>query len=411
MRRPERETPPADADDLFTAAPLPQAPLDDRQRLACLRLIRTDGIGPVAFRELINRFGGAQEALDALPAIARQAGRLKGIALFPTAAAEAELAAAARAGARPLFTIEPGYPAMLARIEQPPPVIYVRGRPDLLAGPGVAIVGSRECSAGGISIATTFAAALGHAGYVVISGFARGIDTAAHRAALATGTVTVLAGGIDQIYPPENADLYERIADTGCLLTTQPPGIVPKARDFPRRNRIIAGLSLGVLVVEAARRSGTLITARFAGELGREVMAIPGHPLDPRAEGTNQLLKDGATLVTTADEVIELLVRQHGGRPARPPKEPGSLFRAATTAEASLVAGPPVRRAGSVGAAGDRLLAILGPSPVGVDQLARAAGLPISEVHGALLELSLAGLVELHGAHMVSRPVRGNAPE
>ncbi|MFZ4807630.1 MAG: DNA-processing protein DprA [Hyphomicrobiaceae bacterium] len=375
-----------------TAAPLPQAPLDDAQRLACLRLIRSEGVGPVAFRTLINRFGGADEALDALPDLARRGGRSRPLRLCPRERAEAELAAASRAGARPVFTIEPGYPPALAHVDVPPPMLYLRGDVALLQRPALAIVGSRQSSAAGLSLAQSFGQALGAAGYVIVSGLARGIDTAAHRAALDTGTVAVLAGGIDHVYPPENAVLLETIAARGCLVSEQPPGFTPRATDFPRRNRIIAGIALGVLIVEAARRSGTLITARLAAEMGRDVMAVPGHPLDPRAEGTNQLLKDGAALVTSPEDVLATLAGL-GGRPVASPQP-----LAPTPTE-------PARREpdASSESVRDLVLAGLGPAPVSIDQLARALHLPIQDVQGVLLELSLAGRIVLHGAQLVSR--------
>jgi len=291
-------------DDLFAGAPLPVAPLDDAQRLACLRLIRSENVGPVTFRALINHFGGAQAALEALPEVARQGGRRRPVRICPRDVAEAELAVAATAGAVPLFTIEPGYPTLLAHVDVPPPLLYVKGRVDLLNRQTIGIVGSRDASAAGHKIARDLARGLGEAGWVVASGLARGIDAAAHLAALATGTVAVLAGGIDVVYPPEHADLQARIGAEGCLVCEQPPGFSPRGQDFPRRNRIISGISSGVVVVEAAKRSGTLITARFAGEQGRDVFAVPGHPLDPRAEGTNQLIKDGAILVTDVEDIL-----------------------------------------------------------------------------------------------------------
>lgn len=387
--------PRADQIPLFANAPLPQAPLDDPQRLACLRLIRSEQVGPVTFRELINQFGGADAALEILPELVRRGGGKRTIRICPRDVAEAELAAAAKAGARPLFTIEPGYPAALAHIDVPPPLLYVKGHADLLARPAVGVVGSRNASAAGQRFTRQIAAALGAEGLVVVSGLARGIDAAAHEAALATGTVAVVAGGIDVVYPPEHEALQRQIGERGCLVTEQPPGYVPRAQDFPRRNRIISGMSLGVLIVEAARRSGTLITARTAGEQGREVMAVPGHPLDPRAEGTNQLLRDGATLVTRASDVIEALgpilearafhgrteVRDGGPIP-HPPGYAGEP-RIAEDARASV-------------------LAALGPAPVSVDEVSRVAGLDIRSVRIALLELALAGRIDQHGGQLVS---------
>lgn len=379
-------------DGLFTAAPLPVAPLDHAERVACLRLIRTPNVGPVAFRELINHCGGAKAALDALPEIARRGGRARPPALFSKARAEAELEAADRIGAIPVFTIEPGYPRALVSLPTPPPLLYIKGRSQLLSRPMLAIVGSRQASAAGHKLTRHFAEAIGEAGLVVVSGLARGIDGTAHEAALATGTVGVLAGGIDIVYPPEHASLQRRIGVEGCLVTEQPPGFQPRGPDFPRRNRIIAGLSLAVLVIEAARRSGTLVTARLAAEYGREVFAVPGHPLDPRAEGTNALLKSGATLVTEPADVLEALAPLTGGLEQR-------LEEHAADAPAAPELHPPPLLAETER---DRVTSLLGPAPVDVDEIARSAGLSIRAVQVVLMELDLAGRIERHGSQLVS---------
>ena len=383
---------------LFAPAPLPIAALDDAGRLACLRLIRSENVGPVTFRELINTFGGAQAALDALPGLARNAGRKRPLRLCPRDLAEHELEAAQACGSQPIFTIEPGFPRLLAEVEVPPPMLYVKGNVSILAGPMIAIVGSRDCSAAGTKLTALFASDLGRAGYVVASGLARGIDGAAHEASLETGTVAVLAGGVDQIYPPEHAGLYARIAERGCLITEMSPGYNARAQDFPRRNRIISGVSLGVIIVEAAKRSGTLVTARYAGEQGREVFAVPGHPLDPRAEGTNALLKDGATLVTCARDVIEVLGPITGDAPVR-------------VAEPAQPAPVPVRCSPVVGPLDEgelaRIAQVLGPHPIDIDAIVRATGLPIRAIQIALIELDLSGRIERHGAQLVSlRPSR-----
>lgn len=382
-----------DPDDLFQAAPLPVAPLDDAQRLACLRLIRSEHVGPVSFRALINEFGGASEALAALPDLVRQGGRRQ-VRICPVAKAEAELEAAERAGARPVFTIEPGYPPLLAEAEAPPPLLYMKGRDDLLSRPTVAIVGSREASAAGHTLTRQLAEALGQAGYTVVSGLARGIDGTAHTAALATGTVAVVAGGIDVVYPPEHAGLAQRIGRDGTMIAEQPPGFTPRGQDFPRRNRIIAGVSLGVLVVEAAARSGSLITARMAGEMGREVLAVPGHPLDPRAEGTNRLIRDGATMILTPDDAVSALAAVAHGRQFSVPS-------ALEEARAPPPRSPPAPDPPSEGDRA-RILAVLGPAPSTVDEIARAAGVGVRAARIALLELSLAGRVEMHGGQLVS---------
>ena len=384
MPMPERGAPP----------PLPTARLDDTQRLACLRLIRSENVGPVTFRALINHFGGAEQALAVLPELSRRGGRRRPIRLCPKHDAEIELAAATRAGAVPIFTIEPGYPAVLAVTDAPPPLLYVKGDAAMLNRPVVGVVGSRQASAAGQKFARLVASELGTAGYVIASGLARGIDAAAHQASLATGTVAILAGGIDVVYPPEHADLQRLIGDQGCLVTEQPPGFQPRGQDFPRRNRIISGLSLGVVIVEAARRSGSLVTARFAADQGREVFAVPGHPLDPRAEGTNRLIKDGANIVTEAADVLRALQPIAGVRPE------GAMMRPAEV----LIREPQAPQPPPIVAEDDRsrVEAALGPAPVNVDEIARATGLSIGAVHAVLLEMALAGRVEHHGAQLVS---------
>lgn len=389
--------PRADTATLFTPAPLPVAVLNDEERLACLRLIRSENVGPVAFRELINHFGGAARALDALPRMARRANRGRTIRICPRDDAEAELEAARRTGATPIFTIEPGYPAHMAVIDAPPPLLYVKGRAELLNKPAIGIVGSRQASAAGIRLARMFASDLAALGFVIVSGLARGIDGAAHEASLATGTIAVIAGGPDNVYPPEHAALQSRIAEDGALITEQPPGFIPRAKDFPRRNRLISAQSLGVIVVEAAKRSGTLVTARFAAEQGREVFAVPGHPLDPRAEGTNDLIKQGAILATSAQDVSDV-VRPMLARPQAFDDEPTPQPRDAASTPRDTR--PPDELSEEAARA---VLDVLGPHPVDLDEIARATGLPIRDVRVALLELDLQGLIERHGHHLVSR--------
>jgi DNA processing protein len=371
--------------------------LSPAQRLACLRLIRSENVGPVTYRELVRHCGDAEKALEALPELSRRGGYRQSIRICPRGTAEAELAAAARIGARALIVGEPGYPEALAAIDPPPPLIYVKGNTGHLTRPMLAIVGARNGSAAGQKLARLFASTVGGAGFVIVSGLARGIDAAAHEAALATGTVAVLAGGPDNIYPPEHAALQQRIAVEGCLVTENPPGFSPRAQDFPRRNRIVSGLALGVLIVEAARRSGTLVTARMAGEQGREVFAIPGHPLDPRAEGTNGLIKAGATLVTEPDDVLGALAPLL----REPPRRLAPAVPLSTHRDVSADASSQPSLSG-VAADRDRLLEALGPAPVEVDELARATGLPPRIIQIALLELALAGRIERHGHHLVS---------
>lgn len=376
------------------------APLSAAQRLACLRLIRSENVGPVTYRELVDHFGDAEKALEALPELSRRGGYRYAIRVYPRDVAEAELAAAARIGARALIVGEPGYPQALAAIDPPPPLIYVKGNAGHLSRPMLAIVGARNGSAAGQKLARLFASSIGAAGFVIVSGLARGIDSAAHEAALPTGTVAVLAGGPDNVYPPEHAALQREIAERGCLVTENPPGFAPRAQDFPRRNRIISGLALGVLIVEAARRSGTLVTARMAGEQGREVFAIPGHPLDPRAEGTNGLLKSGATLVTEPDDVLSALaplLRE----PLAPLARPGGR-QVGPLDEGGAPAPGPVAPPSIAEAERARLLEALGPAPIDADALARATGLPPRAIQIGLLELALAGRIERHGHHLVS---------
>jgi DNA processing protein len=292
--------------------PKTSARLNHRQRLAWLRLIRSENVGPATFRALVNEFGGAEAAVDALPVLSRRGEE-----------AEAELMVAESLGASLVAIGEPGYPPALAQVDAPPPLLYAKGRLDLADIPIVAIVGARNGSAVGQKFTRALATDLGHEGFVIASGLARGIDTAAHLAALERGTIAVLAGGIDNDYPPENEELHRSISEQGLLISERSPGFSPRAKDFPRRNRLISGISLGVVVVEAAERSGSLITARLAGEQGREVFAVPGSPLDPRSAGTNNLLKQGACLITSARDIIEALAPILG-RPSQPPP-PSSL--------------------------------------------------------------------------------------
>ena len=290
--------------DLFCRPPLPVARLNDAERVACLRLIRTETVGPATFQKLINQLGGASQALEALPDIIKRSRRKTPVCIYSAASAEAELERCEQLGIAVAFSIEPGYPAALAAIDHPPPLLYTKGNAEFLNQTAVAIVGSRQCSAAGAALTRQIASELGRRGIVVVSGLARGIDGVAHEAALATGTVAVLAGGLDQVYPPEHKELFERIAKVGCLISEQPPGFTPRSQAFPRRNRIISGLSHGILVVEAAVRSGSLTTAKMAADQGREVFAVPGHPLDPRAAGTNGLIKEGEHVVMCAHDLL-----------------------------------------------------------------------------------------------------------
>ena len=303
--------------------------LTDEQRLDWLRLIRSDNVGPRTFRALVNHYGGARAALSALPDLARRGGASGPARLYPREAAEREIETAKSLGVTFLALGEPGYPRRLQMIDDAPPLLAVRGKLSTLASPMVAMVGARNASAAGIRFAEKLARDLGGAGFAIVSGLARGIDAAAHRASLATGTVAVLAGGHDRIYPPEHASLLADILAEGAAVSEMPFGWEPRARDFPRRNRLISGLAVGVVIVEAARRSGSLITSRLALEQGREVFAVPGSPIDPRAEGTNGLLKQGATLVTEANDVITVLRPILGRSIELPMAEPESALPSA----------------------------------------------------------------------------------
>ncbi|CCV07053.1 DNA protecting protein DprA [Mesorhizobium metallidurans STM 2683] len=362
--------------------------LSDRQRLSWLRLIRTPNVGPATFRDLINRFGSAEAALEILPELMISGGASR-IARIPSVAeAEAELEAARRAGARFVGIGEADYPPLLKSMDHPPPLLAVKGEGAVFRLPAVAIVGARNASLAGIKMARTLAAELGRDGYGVVSGLARGIDTAAHHGSLATGTIGVLAGGIDMPYPPENAGLCDEIAERGgAIISEMPFGWQPRAQDFPRRNRLVAGAALGLVVVEAAQRSGSLISARLAGEMGRLVFAVPGSPLDPRAAGTNGLLKDGATLVTEASDVSSAIAPLVGTRMPRAPLEEPPDFS---------VTPPP----GEDDRA--RVIEALGPTPVAVDEIIRHTGLHPAQVFMVLLELDLAGRLERHAGGNVS---------
>jgi DNA processing protein len=362
---------------------------DARGRRDWLRLARADGVGPATFSYLIARFGSASAALEALPDLARRGGRDGPLRIPSIAEAEAEIEAGESLKAELLISADPGFPALLQAIDPPPPVLWARGNPDLLNQPCIAMVGARIASASGQRFARDLAAALGEAGWVVVSGLARGIDSAAHQGSLATGSIAVLAGGVDDIYPPENHALYERTVAEGCVVSERPVGHAARAKDFPRRNRIISGLSRGVIVVEAELRSGSLITARLAGEQGREVFAVPGSPADPRARGANDLLRQGAVLVEEADDVLRVLSEL-------PPIDPGAL--ASPSPRPLSVAEPDTGDLGAV------LETLLSPSPAPLDHLARTAGAPLPAVMAALTELSLAGRAELMPGGLAARP-------
>ncbi|MER8403258.1 DNA-processing protein DprA [Mesorhizobium sp. M0185] len=363
--------------------------LSDRQRLSWLRLIRTPNVGPASFRDLINRFGSAEAALSMLPELMISGGAKKIVRIPSIAETEAELETARRAGARFVGIGEADYPPLMKSMDHPPPLLAVRGNSAVFRLPAVAIVGARNASLAGIKMARMLAADLGRDGYGIVSGLARGIDTAAHHGSLATGTIGVLAGGLDLPYPPENAGLCDEIAERGgAIISEMPFGWQPRAQDFPRRNRLVAGAALGLVVVEAAQRSGSLISARLAGEMGRLVFAVPGSPLDPRAAGANGLLKDGASLVTEAADITSAIAPLVGAwAPRTSPLEEPPDFSAT----------PPPREDDR-----DRVVEALGPTPVAVDEIIRHTGLHPAQVFMVLLELDLAGRLERHAGGNVS---------
>jgi DNA processing protein len=363
--------------------------LNPAERMDWLRLIRSENIGPITFYQLLQRYGSAASALDALPELARRGGRHNSLRVPPRADALKELAAVERAGAKLIAWGEPGYPPALTAVEDAPPLLTARGNLQLVERRAVAIVGARNASANGKRFARDIALQLGQQGFVVVSGLARGIDAAAHEGALETGTIAVVATGIDRVYPEENRALSEAIAARGLLLAEQPLGTEPHARNFPRRNRIIAGIALGVLVVEAAFKSGSLITARLALEQGREIFAVPGSPLDPRCRGTNDLIRRGAKLTESVDDIVAEL---SPGAPL-PPRPTLSVTEPPAPFEAGEHELERARRT---------LLEQLSPSPVPVDELVRATGMPAALVAAVLLELSLAGKLDRQAGNRVA---------
>jgi DNA processing protein len=360
--------------------------LTDAERLDRLRLIRSDNVGPRTFRSLLNHFGSARQALAALPGLAQRGGAARAIRICSEVDARAELEASAHLGISLLAPDEVGYPPRLSAIDDAPPLLAIRGSKATLMRPMIAIVGSRNASAAGLKFAQKLAHDLGEAGFVIISGLARGIDQAAHRASVESGTIAVLASGHDRIYPPEHDELLDSILGLqGAAISEMQLGHEPRARDFPRRNRLISACSLGVVVIEAAQRSGSLITARMAAEQGREVFAVPGSPLDPRAAGTNDLIKQGATLVTQASDIIDAVAPIM----ERPPQ---------SLAESD---GEPIDGDPEASERG-RIVGLLGPSPISLDDLIRLSGISPAVVRTVLLELELAGKLDRHGGGLVS---------
>lgn len=366
--------------------------LTDRQRIAWLRLIRSDNVGPITFRDLINHFGSAEAALEVLPDLSARGGSTRPIRVATREEAQAELDYARELGVRFVGIGEPGYPPALRQVEGAPPLIAVKGSLETLSLSSVGIVGARNCSVSGAKFAAMLARDLGMAGYAIVSGLARGIDAAAHRASLETGTIAVLAGGMDRPYPPENIDLIDEISDRGgAVISEMPFGWEPRARDFPRRNRLIAGIALGLVVIEAAHKSGSLITARMAANFGREVFAVPGSPLDPRCHGTNGLIRDGAQIVTATQDVIDAMA----------PISRLDLFTPNGAAEPLHEdERPEVQTPGEDERM--RIIEALGPSPAEIDDIVRLTGCSPQAVYLVLLELDLAGRLHRHPAGLVS---------
>ncbi len=363
----------------------PQATqITDAERIDRLRLIRSDNVGPRTFRSLVQHFGSARAALEKLPDLARRGGASRSQRVPSEADARAELDACARLGVSLIAPGENGYPPRLTELDDAPPLLGVRGVIDTMMRPMIAIVGSRNASAAGLKFAQVLAHDLSDAGFVVASGLARGIDQAAHRASIESGTLAALAGGHDRIYPPEHTDLLQSLLASGAAISEMPPGHVARAHDFPRRNRLVSGVSLGMVVVEAALRSGSLITARLANEQGREVFAVPGSPLDPRAAGTNGLIKQGATLITEASDVIQA-VEPILGRPIELRED-----------DAEPLAPDPDA------AEREHVVNLLGPTPILLDDLIRLSGASPAVVRTVLLELELAGRLERHGGGLIS---------
>jgi DNA processing protein len=403
----------------------PELRLTDQQRFDWLRLVRSENVGPRTFRALVTNCGSVAGALKALPELARRGGAKRPIRIASVEEVEKELTAARRHGVRFVALGEPDYPLALQEIDSAPPVLALRGQAAVLRNTAVAIVGSRNASAAGLTFAERLARGLGQGGFVIVSGLARGIDQRAHVASLETGAIGVLAGGHGKPYPSEAVPLMERMVESGAVLSEMPVEWEPRGRDFPRRNRIVSGLALGVVVVEAARGSGSLITARFALEQNRQVFAVPGSPLDPRAEGTNDLLKQGASICTSADDVLTALepmrpndsvvMRETSGEAGEPlwgeqdlyGVDPQSTPRTRAGDEFDDASGAAYSAGDEAEIARERILALLGPSPITLDELARAAEASARAVRVALLELEVAGRLEYSGDRVALRTAAG----
>lgn len=366
----------------------PQEGLSDVEKIARLRLYRSENVGPITFHQLLNHYRTAAEALRMLPELAKQGGRKSVLKIFPEAMAHKELALHQKNGATLVVWGEPTYPKTLHSIPDASPVLSMKGNPALLEKETIAIVGARNCSLIGKKLAMSYAQELGEKGYTIASGLARGIDTSAHQGALPTGTLAVIAGGIDQIYPSENQKLYEQLYEIGLVIAEAPFGMEPQANLFPRRNRLISGLSLGVIVIEAAFQSGSLITARYANEQGKEVFVVPGSPLDPRYKGSNHLLKQGANLITSSYDVIDILEKPYAFQDCseeRPVVEEALEHDNSVNHELHTT-----------------ILGFLSPTAISLDELIRVCRVSSMQVQGIILQLELAGKVIRHPGNAVS---------
>ncbi|CUH52856.1 DNA-processing protein DprA [Shimia marina] len=372
-------------------------PTTEEARLLRLRLLRSRRVGAITYHRLIREHGTAEAALDALPDIARAAG-VSRYTICPQDIAAKELEDGRATGARPIFFGDPEYPMLLAQTPDAPPMLWALGRTELLATPSVAVIGARNASSLGLRMAGRLASDLGAAGLTVVSGLARGIDAAAHEATLATGTIAVYAGGLRRPYPAQNLSLAENIAKQGLCLSEQPPNMEPRARHFPARNRIISGLVRAVIVVEAAAKSGSLLTARMALDQGRDVLAVPGHPFDARAAGANILIRDGAPLVRDAEDVLEVLNAAQALRPAMPDPSPE---RATSRSEAQQPA--TARSLQDTAALHSEILNRLGPSPLSEDQLCRDLATVPAKLTPALLDLEMSGAITRMSGGLLSK--------
>jgi len=374
--------------------------LNPEEKLCWLQLIQSENVGPKTFFDLLQYFGSAEVALEAAPELSRKGGARKAIKICPRDKALYYLETLHAYGADLVAFGENDYPKYLSHINPPPPLICIKGNLELAQRPVISIVGSRNASAVGLKLARNFARELGEQGVTICSGLARGVDTAAHEASLTTGTIAVLAGGLDHIYPPENAGLHEAIADQGLLVSEMMPGTVPQAQNFPRRNRIISGLSLGVMVAEAAKRSGSLITARFAGEQGRECFAVPGSPLDPRSSGTNYLLQNGATMALTSEDILTTLqpLIERGFDET----DPATFSGVEVKDHIERTPSKQVDTDDILDTERENLLSLLSATPVDVNDLLRESTSSYSNIHLIILELELAGRLSRHSGNQVS---------